>query len=163
MSRYTTKDLSIESVRLLNERGVEKEDIAELVYLIQKDYSDDLTMEECLLNVDAVLEKREVVHAVLTGIAIDKLVEEKHVDDPLYSIVINDMGLYGVDEILPLSIVNIYGTIGFTNYGYLDKEKIGILKEIDEQDNGQCNTFLDDLVAAIAAAAASRIAHSKYE
>ena len=65
-----------------------------------------------------------------------------------------------IDEIIPLSIVNIYGTIGLTNYGYLDKEKVGIIKELDNKEGKRVNTFLDDLVAAIAAAAASRIAHS---
>ena len=69
--------------------------------------------------------------------------------------------MYGIDEIIPLSIVNVYGTIGLTNYGYLDKEKIGILKDLDNGKNHKCNTFLDDIVAAIAAAAASRIAHQK--
>lgn len=163
MKKYTKEELAQESLKLLNERGVTIEDIAELVYTLQKDYSKTLTMQECIDNVNAVLLKREVIHAVLTGIAIDQMVEQKHIQDPLYSIIANDLGLYGVDEILPLSIVNIYGTIGLTNYGYLDKEKIGILKKLDEQDDGQCNTFLDDLVAAIAAAAASRIAHAKYE
>ena len=86
--------------------------------------------------------------------------EEKLLPEPLQSIVESDEGLYGIDEIIPLSIVNVYGTIGLTNYGYLDKEKIGIIKELDEEKGESVNTFLDDLVAAIAAAAASRIAHS---
>ncbi len=88
--------------------------------------------------------------------------EEKLLPEPLQSIVESDEGLYGIDEIIPLSIVNVYGTIGLTNYGYLDKEKIGIIKELDEQKGEYVNTFLDDLVAAIAAAA-SRIAHSARE
>ena len=80
--------------------------------------------------------------------------------EPLQSIVAADEGLFGIDEIIPLSIVNVYGTIGLTNYGFLDKEKIGIIKKLDEEKDVQCNTFLDDLVAALAAATASRIAHS---
>ena len=59
--------------------------------------------------------------------------------------------------------MNVYGTIGLTNFGYLDKEKIGIIKDLDEEKGTQCNTFLDDLVAGIAAAAASRIAHKERE
>ncbi|NMA84662.1 MAG: phosphatidylglycerophosphatase A, partial [Epulopiscium sp.] len=35
-----------------------------------------------------------------------------------------------------------------------------IIKELDEAKGNVVNTFLDDLIAAIAAAAASRIAHS---
>lgn len=104
--------------------------------------------------------KRETIHAVLTGIALDEMVERKELPEPLQNIVESDNGLYGIDEIIPLSIVNIYGTIGLTNYGHLDKEKVGIIKELDNKEGKRVNTFLDDLVAAIAAAAASRIAHS---
>ncbi len=82
---------------------------------------------------------------------------------PLQSILEEDEGLYGIDEILALSITNIYGSIGFTNFGYLDKSKIGIIKELNNKSNGKVNTFLDDLVAALAAAAASRIAHQDKE
>ena len=82
-------------------------------------------------------------------------------DEPLQSIVEKDEGLYGIDEILPLGITNLYGSIGLTNFGYLDKEKIGIIKELDERKKTgrEVTTFADDIVAAIAAAAASRVAH----
>ena len=74
-------------------------------------------------------------------------------------IVKEDEGLYGIDEILALSIVNVYGSIGFTNYGYIDKVKPGILKELNKHDGPRVHTFLDDIVGAIAASAASRLAH----
>jgi phosphatidylglycerophosphatase A len=140
---------------------VELEQIAEIVMDLQKDYYEDLTIEICLENIDAVLSKREIIHAIITGIAIDELTEKKLLPEPLQSIVAADEGLYGIDEILPLSIVNVYGTIGLTNFGYLDKEKIGIIKELDTKKGEACHTFLDDIVAAIAAASASRIAHSR--
>lgn len=162
MSRHSMKELTEEAIRLLNERGVELEDIGDLVMHLQKDYCPDLTMDSCIENIRAVLDKREIVHAILTGIALDQLAEQKKLPEPLLGIVTVDEGLYGIDEIIPLSIVNVYGSIGFTNYGYLDKEKIGILKELDSEIDGKCHTFLDDIVAAIAAAAASRIAHKKY-
>lgn len=145
---------------MLNRRGVELIDIAEIVRDLQKQYYPDLTIEKCLLNIDAVLSKREIIHAIMTGIAIDELTEKKLLPEPLQSIIEADEGLYGIDEILPLSIVNVYGTIGLTNFGYLDKEKVGIIKELDTKKGVAVNTFLDDIVAAIAAAAASRIAHS---
>ena len=128
--------------------------------LLQKKYYKDLTIEYCIENIKAVLRKREIAHAILTGVALDELAEKKLLSEPLQSIVATDDGLYGIDEIIPLSIVNIYGTIGLTNFGYLDKEKLGIIKELDTKKGVECNTFLDDIVAAIAAAAASRIAHS---
>lgn len=115
----------------------------------------------CLDSVEAVLQKREVVHAVLTGIEIDLAAERGLLQEPLLSIIKSDEGLYGIDEILPLSIVNLYGSIGLTNFGYLDKKKSGIIDKLDKAKNGTVNTFLDDIVAAIAAAAAARLAHRR--
>lgn len=54
----------------------------------------------------------------------------------------------------------MYGSIGFTNFGYIDKVKPGILKELNEPREGVVHTFLDDIVGAIAAAASSRLAHA---
>lgn len=161
MKEYNRQELKSMTVEMLNRRGVELEDIADIVLYLQSEYYDDLTMDICLENVNAVLDKREIIHAIMTGVALDELTEKKLLPEPLQTIVENDEPLYGIDEIIPLSIVNVYGTIGLTNFGFLDKEKIGIIKELDSKKGVECNTFLDDLVAAIAAAAASRIAHSR--
>ncbi|MFO7171778.1 MAG: phosphatidylglycerophosphatase A [Bacillota bacterium] len=151
------------TVKLLESRGVTLREIAEVVLAIQKDYYPELTLEECLAGVEAVLRKREVQHAVLTGIALDMLAERRQLPEPLQTIVANDDYLFGVDEILALSITNVYGSIGLTNFGYLDKTKPLIIGQLNKKKNGTCQTFLDDLVSAIAAAAASRIAHSHRE
>jgi phosphatidylglycerophosphatase A len=150
------------AIELLASRGVSLTDIAEVTFLIQKDYFADLTIEFCLQNVKKVLEKTEVQHVVFTGIALDQLAEKNLLPQPLQDIVYSDLGLYGVDEILALGIVNIYGSIGLTNFGYVDKAKIGIIKTIDEigKNSNKCMTFTDDIIGAIAAAAASRIAHN---
>jgi len=145
----------------LAKRGVKREDIADLVFFLQKDYYPDLSMEECLHNVNKVLSKREVHNAILTGIQLDVLAEEGKLISPLQEMLYHDEGLYGCDEILALSIVNVYGSIGFTNYGYIDKMKPGILKHLNDKKDNQIHTFLDDIVGAIAASAASRIAHRK--
>ncbi|HZJ99408.1 MAG TPA: phosphatidylglycerophosphatase A, partial [Tissierellaceae bacterium] len=145
----------------LENRGVQLEDIAKIVLELQKEYLTDVTLEECITNLEHVLNKREVSHAVLTGIALDELAEKKLLPEPLQTIVETDHGLYGIDEVIPLSIVNVYGTIGLTNFGYLDKKKIGIIKDLDEGKKNGVNTFLDDIVAGLASAAASRIAHSR--
>ncbi|HEY8362260.1 MAG TPA: phosphatidylglycerophosphatase A [Tissierellaceae bacterium] len=160
MQKYNAQELHQMTIDMLERRGVTLKDIAEIVMILQKKYYSDLTLETCIENVKAVLTKREIIHAVLTGIALDELAEKKLLPEPLQTIVENDEGLYGIDEIIPLSIVNVYGTIGLTNYGYLDKEKIGIINKLDKEKNGHVHTFLDDLISAIAAAAASRIAHS---
>lgn len=158
--QYNMDELHQMTIDAFKRRGVEVEDIAELVYGLQDGYFEGLTMEMCIENVLAVLRKRETIHAVLTGIAIDEASDKRVFPEPLQSIIEADEGLYGIDEILALGITNLYGSIGLTNFGYLDKHKIGIIKEIDEKKDHTVNTFLDDLIAAVAAAAASRIAHS---
>jgi len=153
-------DVGEKAMELLKLRGVTVEDIAELVYFLQKGYHPNLSMEECIANVKGVLSKREVQNAVITGIQLDMLAERGLLDEPLLSIIRTDEGLYGVDEILAFSIVNVYGSIGFTNYGYVDKMKPGILKKLNDKTDGEVHTFLDDIVGAIAAAASSRLAHN---
>lgn len=148
---------------LLHKRGVTTKEIAELVMVLQKKYYPVLTMEECIENVEAVLSKREVQNAVLTGIQLDLLAEEGKLLSPLQDMLVHDEGLYGVDEILAFSIVNVYGSIGFTNYGYIDKLKPGILERLNDKSDKHVHTFLDDIVGAVAAAASSRIAHRKQE
>lgn len=160
MARIPMNELSHAARAKLLQRGVQIEDLAELVMHLQKKYNEDLTLAQCMESVEAVLTKREVAHAILTGIALDELAEGGLLPEPLQQIVESDEPLYGIDEILPLSISNLYGTIGLTNYGYLDKEKIGIIKALDGMKGVKVHTFMDDLAAAIAAAAASRLAHA---
>lgn len=148
-------------VKMLEDRGVTLAAIAEVVLQIQKAYFPELTLEECVESVESVVRKREVQHAILTGVALDVLAERKALPEPLQTIVSTDDYLFGVDEILALSITNVYGTIGLTNFGYLDKTKPLIIGSLNRHKNGRCHTFLDDLISAIAAAAASRIAHSR--
>ena len=148
-------------VGMLKKRGVELEAIAEITYDLQKPYIPQLTQAMCVEHVERVVMKREVQNAILTGLELDRLTEEGHVSEPLKTMLKDDWGLYGVDEVLALAIVNVYGSIGFTNFGYVDKVKPKIMKTVDELGKADdvCNTFLDDIIGAIAAAAASSIAH----
>ncbi|MGL4818676.1 MAG: phosphatidylglycerophosphatase A family protein [Bacilli bacterium] len=146
-------------VNLLAERGVSIDQIAELVHYLQAKYHPGLEMSECRHNVERVLAKREVQNAIITGIALDELCEKNQLPPALQQMVEVDEGLYGIDEIIALSIVNVYGSIGFTNFGYIDKVKPAILEKLNNKQEGVCHTFLDDLVGAIAAAASSRLAH----
>ncbi|NLN50491.1 MAG: phosphatidylglycerophosphatase A [Acholeplasmataceae bacterium] len=145
----------------LAERGVIPLDIAKLTLDLQKPYLENVTIELCLEHVDKVLLKREVQHAILVGIELDVLAEKNLLSEPLLTLVKSDYGLFGIDEILALSIVNVYGSIGLTNFGYVDKLKPGIIGVLDDEGKkeGRCNTFLDDIVGAIAASAASSLAH----
>lgn len=148
-------------VKRLSDRGVNLEDIAQITLDLQIKYLPKLTFDLCLEHVKRVVMKREVQNAILTGLELDILAEKGLLSEPLSSMLINDYGLYGIDEILALAIVNVYGSIGFTNFGYVDKTKPGIIGRLDQAGKNKqvCNTFLDDIVGAIAAAAASSVAH----
>jgi len=143
---------------LLMERGVSVLEIADIAYKLQSPYNSTLTKEQCEQSVRAVLSKREVQYALYTGIALDQLAEQGMLPQPLQAIMERDEPLYGVDETLALGITNVYGMIGLTSFGYLDKVKPGILQKLNTKGKG-IHVFLDDLVAGLAAAASARIAH----
>ena len=144
----------------LAERGVTVEDIAEIVYLMQSPYHPGLTMEPCIESVKAVLEKREMQHAILVGVELDTLAEKGLLSEPLQSIIATDEGLFGCDETLALGSVFGYGSIAVTTFGHLDKHKVGVIKRLDTKSaEGRVHTFLDDLIASVAANASSRMAH----
>lgn len=145
--------------RKLHERGVTVDDIAEIVYAMQSPYSPELTMQDCADSVLMVLRKREVQHALLVGIELDMLAEQGKLSEPLLSLVQADEPLFGCDETLALGSVLGYGSIAVTTFGHLDKEKTGIIRRLDTKAGRHVNTFLDDLIASVAASASSRIAH----
>jgi len=148
-------------VSLLNERGVSIDDIVQCSIYLQAKYKNNLSEEYYFDAVNSVLNKREVQFAIMTGIVLDKLAEAQAIPDKyLQECLVNDEPLYGTDEVLAYSICNLYGSIALTNFGYIDRKKYGIIKRLNN-DKHQCNTFLDDIIGAIAAAAASNIAHNK--
>lgn len=157
--RVHSDDVSKAAIAALARRNVTIEDIAEIVFEMQKSYNDGLRMEHCVESVQSVLKKREVQHALLVGIELDELAEKKMLSEPLQTIVESDEGLFGVDETIALGSVFTYGSIAVTTFGHLDKQKIGIIEKLDTKLGLGVNTFLDDLVGSIAASAASRIAH----
>ena len=159
------KEMKANVLAMIQKRGVTINDIAEIVYDLQNKYLEGLTHEDCEDAIDRVLSKREVQNAVLTGLELDKLAEDKKLSEPLQTLISEDNPLYGIDEILVLSICNVYGSIGLTNFGYVDKLKPGIIGELDEIGKGEnkCHTFMDDIIGAIAAAAASSLAHNYSE
>lgn len=155
----TSKEVAKATFDLLEERGVTVLDIAEIVYDLQLPYHSALTIQECAESVERVLQKREIQHALLVGIELDKLAEQHKLSEPLQSIVEQDEGLFGVDETIALGAVLTYGSIAVTTFGYLDKVKVGIIEKLDCKKEKGVNTFLDDLVASVASSAASRLAH----
>ncbi len=158
----TNEELKVHCIQLLAKRGVQISDITELVYDLQLKYVPTLTKQTCEDAVLRVLGKREAHYAILTGIELDMLAEKKMLSEPLQTLIQSDYPLYGIDEILVLSICNVYGSIGLTNFGYIDKLKPGIIGKVDKlgKVSGECHTFMDDIIGAIAAAAASSVAHN---
>ncbi|SMO49188.1 phosphatidylglycerophosphatase A family protein [Melghirimyces algeriensis] len=159
MKRVHSAEVKKATLDRLEERGVTVEKIAEIVHRMQSPYNENLTMESCIESVLAVLEKRELQHAILVGVELDMLAEKKSLSEPLQSLVEEDEGLFGCDETLALGSVLGYGSIAVTTFGYLDKHKVGLIEDLDTKKKGPIHTFLDDLVASIAASAASRLAH----
>lgn len=157
--RVHSHDVTQAAYHALIERGVTINDIAEIVYEMQGPYNEKLQLDECVESVEKVLLKREMQHAILVAVELDRLAEQKKLSEPLQSLVETDEGLFGVDETIALGASLGYGSIAVTTFGHLDKNKIGIIEKLDTKRGGSIHTFLDDMVAAIAANASSRLAH----
>ncbi len=146
-------------IKELKKRGVTPDDISKIAFKLQSEFIPDISMEEVKKDTNDVLHKREVLNNAMVGLELDRLATEGKLKEPLQSIIMNDSGVFGVDEGIALNIANIYGTIGITNYGYIDRKKSGIVKKLDEEKDGVSNTFIDDIVGAIASAVSAKIAH----
>ena len=105
--KYDMEELYELTVKRLEDFGIELVEIAKLVQELQGDYIVDLSLERCLESVESVVRKRESIHAILTGLALDDLANEGKLPEPLLSIIRDDEGLYGIDEILTLSLIHI--------------------------------------------------------
>lgn len=143
----------------LERRGVTIEEVAKIVFEMQESFNEGLTLAHCVESVESVLQKREMQHALLVGIELDELAEQGKLSRPLQQIIDTDEGLFGVDEMIGLGAVLTYGSIAVTTFGHLDRNKVGVIHELDTKVGGQVHTFLDDLVSSIAACASARIAH----
>lgn len=146
----------------LFEYGVTISDMAEIVYEEQKKYEPNVTMSYAINRVEKVLQKREVQHAFLVAFFLDESAQNKKMPYPLQLIVEEDRPLFGIDEQLAMAVSGIYGSIATSNFGWLDKSKkgiIGILNDGQKYGTGPVTTFLDDMVAAVIAAAESATAH----
>jgi phosphatidylglycerophosphatase A len=159
MNRVSSQDVTNATKEALRDRGVKIVDIAEIVYEMQIPFNHGLTLEDCTKSVERVLLKREIQHAVLVGVELDRLAEKRMLSEPLQSLIETDEGLFGIDETIAFGAALGYGSIAVTTFGHLDRNKIGIIKDLDTKKGKEVHTFLDDIVAAIAATAAARLAH----
>ena len=154
---YNEEQMQLMVISMLKERNVEIEDIAFLAYTAQCKFIENLSLQECNDAIFEVIKKRETFHAVLFAINIDICAEKHMFDEPLNSIILSDVGLFGIDETLALSICGDYGIIGKTNFGNLDINKPGKMYQL-QKNNEHCHCFLDDIIGAIASNAAILIA-----
>jgi|SRR5690554_231517 len=157
---FTRKEMLDMNIQVLLERGVKIEEIADITFKQQSKYSDGVSMKLCLESVEKILSLRDTFHFVQLAAEIDRLVEEKAFRSPIQDILHGDLGLFGIDETLGLDLSGLYGTIGQTNFGDIDVNKVGVISKLDKEGktDGKCHTFLDDIVGAIAAAASTRVA-----
>lgn len=144
----------------LEKLGVTFESVAEIAYEMQKKHEPDITIKELMDEAENVMHKRDFLNAAMVALTLDKAANEKTLPSPLQEIVENDTGVFGVDETLAISVSQLFGTIGVSNYGFIDIAKIGVIKELDE-DKSRVTTFVDDIVGAWASAVSAKIAHKR--
>lgn len=146
-------------VSRLESLGVTIADIADIAYQQQHRFGTiPLTQAEYVPVVEHVMHKRELLNNAMVMLELDRLANEQRLDSPLQEIIANDSAVFGVDETLALQIANLYGSIGVTNFGFVDYQKTGIIKYLDANPD-RVNTFADDLVGAIAAAVCGKLVH----
>ena len=165
MELTNDRELNSYVLEYFKERKIDLRDLADVVLELQQEYMPKLTIEECEMAVNQVLGKREVLFHIAVGIQLDKLARVKKLDLPLQEAVMNDYGLFSVDETLALGATYPYGAIAMTSFGYLDRVKHSTAKRLDEEQRKRhgkiVNTFLDDIVSAVIADAAALIAHNE--
>lgn len=145
-------------VKELESKGVTTRKIAEIAYDLEHNFLPDYTLEDYEREVISVLHKREVLNNAMVALNLDNLANQNLLSQPLQEIVEQDSGVFGVDETLATQIANIFGSIGVTNYGFVDRTKPRIIGKLDNRE-GVVNTFIDDIVGGIASAVAGKLAH----
>lgn len=142
----------------IRDRGITQSQMGQITYDMTKEFVPTIRLDECTATIIDVMHKRDYLSTAMVMLDLDRLAQEHQLSEPLEEIVANDAGVFGVDEDLAMSIATLYGPIGSTNFGYLDRVKKGIIKNIDT-DEHYINTFLDDLIGATIAAACGKISH----
>lgn len=150
------KNLYSDVRTLMNYLGIDTDDMIATIYNLQKSHIQKLKFKNCAKALNSVLHKREVLHILLTGFNLDIASEKNRFSPTLQYILKHDEGLYGVDEDLAISLAQLFGSIAVTNYGYLDVHKHGLAAKLDRTPY---RVFSDDLVSALIASAASKLAH----
>ena len=147
----------------LNSKGVTEEDIGKLAMGLQKKFLPEVPLEKYISATLEISKKWDILNCCMVGIALDKAASNKQLDEPLQTIMDEDLGVFAVDEVLAYyGFATLYGGIGITSAGWLDKEKTGIIAKLDK-DNTSVNVFLDDLIVGLVACVSAKIAHDYTE
>lgn len=163
---FSREEMLEMNIKTLKERTVTVEEIAEVAYRQQSKWTDEISMADCVESVEKILSLRDVFHLVQLGAEIDRLTDEKAFKGPILDILLQDLGMFGIDELFGLELAGLYGTIGKTNFGDIDVNKPMVVNRLNgdgKHDGGLCHTFLDDIVGALAAAASTRVAQMTNE
>jgi phosphatidylglycerophosphatase A len=165
-SLFSRDEMLEMNIATLEKRGVSVAEIAEVAFAQQSKWSKDISLHDCIRSVEKILSLRDTFHILQLGAEIDRLTEDNLIEEPLRTILHEDLGLFGIDELFGLEIAGLYGTIGKTNFGDIDVNKPLVVGKLNHDGKGSseaCHTFLDDIVGAIAAAASTRVAQMSNE
>ena len=156
--QYATYENTVEK---LKKHDITLHDIAVIAYDSEASYVPNLTIVQVEEALVSILHKRVVQHQIWVALELDRLAEAHLLESPLQDLIDNDDALFGVDETLGTAIAMSFDTIGVTNYGYIDKIKVGLVGELDRKGKttSAVTTVADDIVGALADAAASKVAH----
>lgn len=161
--KYPDQELFDFVMNELKKRNINSHTVGEAAYQLQHQYLPELTIADFGYQLNEILKKREVLNTLALGFEIDNLVTEKKLSEPLQTIIENDLGIFGLDELLAMNISQLYGSLSVSNFGFADKIKVGIAKDLDT-DESHVQTFSDDLFSALVSAVIGRCGHgSKLE
>lgn len=159
---YPDKEIYEFVQKELRKRGITAYSIGEIAYEMQHEYLPDYEISDFAEQFNEVLKKREVLNLLAFAFELDNLANKGAFSEPIQNIIENDAGFWQIDEILASSLAQLFGMLAITNYGYLDKNKVGIARRLDEEDS--ITVFSDDIVSALASAVIGRCGHgSKLE
>jgi len=143
----------------LERKGVSLEAIAHDAYVQQKKFNPQLVENDFVIAADIILHKREVLNNCMVGLSLDNLATKGMLSEPLQTIIAQDQPAFGVDETIALDICSLYGSIAVTQFGHLDLSKDGLAKTLDSNENGEVNTFIDDIVSALISCTEAKVMH----
>lgn len=158
---YRDGEAYIFTVKKLKQRGIDLEDICSKAIEEQKKHGVETSMADARKYLINLLRKREIMNVIMTGIYLDEQAEKGLLEGPLQDIISSDAPSFGLDESFAFIITSLFGSIAGTNFGYLDVNKTGVAKELDNSE-GRVNTFLDDIFSALVASLEAKMAHEEF-